>query len=387
MTLTLKTEINNPIHKKRTPELDYMKGILIILTVLGHVNTPFTDYIYMFHMPCFFMISGYCWNKKHSSDFYSMKNYFIGKVKRLYVPFIIVNITFILLNNVFLKIGFITNNNSFLEFTSKYRIPQSLADKMGIGTMVKGIVKALFFSGGYARLCGVTWFLSSLFMVSIFHMILEFFIARQFTVKEKKKRIVVLFITIIVCLIFCVIIDYIKISIPGIIRRMFGCYVAYLIGVVLREIRIINYINPVSIFVCFFITVLFNYINLDTSIELSQGRIGNPVIYPILCLCGFIFCYGFAKLLVLKNIRIIEICGKESMSIMLFHCLSFKIVSLIYLIISKRPFVLLAASPALENENVFLPFFYLFIGVFVPLGGKLVYDKIKCLLKLREERT
>lgn len=44
--------------KKRDKTLDIAKGIFIILVVLGHSTFPYTDVIYWFHMPAFFIISG-----------------------------------------------------------------------------------------------------------------------------------------------------------------------------------------------------------------------------------------------------------------------------------------------------------------------------------------
>ncbi|CAN5445547.1 acyltransferase family protein [soil metagenome] len=43
---------------KRLQFLDVAKGILIILVVLGHTHLPFSIYIYWFHLPAFFIISG-----------------------------------------------------------------------------------------------------------------------------------------------------------------------------------------------------------------------------------------------------------------------------------------------------------------------------------------
>lgn len=44
--------------KERDKTLDIAKGIFIILVVLGHSAFPYTDVIYWFHMPAFFIISG-----------------------------------------------------------------------------------------------------------------------------------------------------------------------------------------------------------------------------------------------------------------------------------------------------------------------------------------
>ena len=43
--------------KQRDPVIDSMRGIGIVLMVLGHSGFPGTDFIYLFHMALFFMLS------------------------------------------------------------------------------------------------------------------------------------------------------------------------------------------------------------------------------------------------------------------------------------------------------------------------------------------
>ena len=45
--------------KQRDPVLDSMRGIGIVLMVLGHSGFPGTGFIYLFHMALFFMLSGW----------------------------------------------------------------------------------------------------------------------------------------------------------------------------------------------------------------------------------------------------------------------------------------------------------------------------------------
>lgn len=46
-----KTNINN----MRITEIDVIKGICIILMVVGHSGSPITKWIYLFHMAVFFV--------------------------------------------------------------------------------------------------------------------------------------------------------------------------------------------------------------------------------------------------------------------------------------------------------------------------------------------
>ena len=45
--------------KPRDAVLDAMRGIGIVLMVLGHSGFAGSDFIYLFHMALFFMLSGY----------------------------------------------------------------------------------------------------------------------------------------------------------------------------------------------------------------------------------------------------------------------------------------------------------------------------------------
>ena len=61
--LIIKTEWQEGEMKKmqRMTYLDCAKGVAIILVVLGHIdmgNNPLNNWIYSFHMPLFFVLSG-----------------------------------------------------------------------------------------------------------------------------------------------------------------------------------------------------------------------------------------------------------------------------------------------------------------------------------------
>lgn len=68
----------------RTQSVDIAKGILIILVVVAHAQTDIIhDIIFMFHMPLFFVISGFLMKREKL-----LKNgYIIEKVKSLMLPY------------------------------------------------------------------------------------------------------------------------------------------------------------------------------------------------------------------------------------------------------------------------------------------------------------
>lgn len=70
----------------RLKSIDVAKGIVICLMVLGHSSLPvwLSNWIWSFHMPFFFFVSGLLssWRK-------GLKEFYIGKIKMLLLPFLL----------------------------------------------------------------------------------------------------------------------------------------------------------------------------------------------------------------------------------------------------------------------------------------------------------
>jgi acyltransferase len=76
----------------RNPTIDVMKGIGISLVVLGHVwHSPafLQKIIYAFHMPLFFLISGYLFNEVKVRGMLA-KDFIYGRIRRLYFPAVVI---------------------------------------------------------------------------------------------------------------------------------------------------------------------------------------------------------------------------------------------------------------------------------------------------------
>ena len=73
------------IQNKRIDWIDISKGIAIILMVLGHTSIPepISKYIWSFHMPLFFMVSGMMFKPKYKD----ILEYITKRVKTLIVPY------------------------------------------------------------------------------------------------------------------------------------------------------------------------------------------------------------------------------------------------------------------------------------------------------------
>ena len=71
-------------NKNRIEWVDAAKGLGLILVVLGHLKFPYlSTWIYTFHIPLFFFLSGFVF----SGQKYSFKQYLLKKIKTLVIPY------------------------------------------------------------------------------------------------------------------------------------------------------------------------------------------------------------------------------------------------------------------------------------------------------------
>lgn len=70
---------------KRNPHIDFLKGIAMIAVVIGHcwlLDKPVRNFLYSFHLPLFFCISGYL-----SSSKTPYKEFIVSKAKSILKPY------------------------------------------------------------------------------------------------------------------------------------------------------------------------------------------------------------------------------------------------------------------------------------------------------------
>ncbi|MDO4623708.1 MAG: acyltransferase family protein [Eubacteriales bacterium] len=77
---------------ERIDWIDTAKGIGIILVVFSHLTTDgqfLRNFIFSFHMPLFFFLSGFLSVRSGKAKKYSFREYLLRRIKRLYVPYFI----------------------------------------------------------------------------------------------------------------------------------------------------------------------------------------------------------------------------------------------------------------------------------------------------------
>ncbi|SFT77339.1 Fucose 4-O-acetylase [Selenomonas sp. GACV-9] len=83
--------------KKRIEYIDIFRGIGIVFMVMGHIGfgVPFNKFIYAFHMPMFFFISGMFYREiqnEYPNPIKGIKTYIVRKAKTLLMPYMVFGI-------------------------------------------------------------------------------------------------------------------------------------------------------------------------------------------------------------------------------------------------------------------------------------------------------
>ena len=157
--------MESSLRKERKEWIDIAKGIGIWFVVLGHCfvkDTYIHNWIFSFHMPFFFLLSGYCFNPdKYQRPVEVIK----ARFRALMIPYF-----------VFVVVGVIVS----------LIIPQ-WRTQFEFGQVLKDIYQ------GYPSLSHITsiWYLLSLFIITV-----VYYIAYYITTKINKKLILYIFIAL-----------------------------------------------------------------------------------------------------------------------------------------------------------------------------------------------
>lgn len=351
---------------QRSNIIDMLKGMGIVLMVLRHARAPYSDFVLLFHMPIFFIASGYLYKRDYANNIQEVKRYIWKKIKTLYIPYISYVAIFIVLNNFFLKLNIYTTNKEFLKqkVTQGYAV---LGYKYSIFESIKNILKAAIFRGG-TQLTGAAWFFQTLFMVLILYTILEFFVEMIY---DKVKAIQIQTIIAVCSLILgwiCQLKEwYLFIG----LNRVFTVYSLVHLGVLIKYYsimdRLLVKLKSGYLFLGSLVILLFGYHR--AFISLDENNIGNPVFFLIMSASGWIMLFSLASILEKSNLKIKTLLGyisQHSIPIIMLHFLTFKIVNGIAVYVYGLPKYMIAAFPVLMTSGVWW-IFYTVIGLIIPL--------------------
>lgn len=344
----------------RDPLMSICKGIAIILMVLGHTDAPYNilGFVYPFHMPLFFMAAGYFFSRKYLDQPWI----FIQKrIKGLYYPFLKWSIFFLLLHNIWFKIGVL--NETYGNWTGGVTHPYAWSDVWQR--------LALMFTGmaGYDEfMAGAFWFFRGLFLASIIFLLLY----KLLDARTKWSPDICVAIICLGMVLFTALhigSGFRLTTIPnGGWRETWGVFF-FGVGVLYRryEKRIVEH----WALTIFYIIVLCIAATLHFSGMNNSGRWRDLWTLPLTGITGFLMIHYIAGKIASRDSmlrRLLVFIGDNTLYIFIFHIISFKAVSILKIWWYGLDWEQIGCHMVIhEHNDDFFFILYTIVGVAFPL--------------------
>lgn len=282
--------------EKRIEFIDVARALAMIFIVLGHTivhneNTYwFYKLLYSFHVVLFFLISGYTYKNSTTGIEYIKK-----KFKSLMIPYFIFSTLFLIPYFIF---GTDINNTMNANGSTNLII------------LLKEIIYGVAYGGSLKQNTSL-WFLPALFISEVIYKL-----TNNLKVFKKQNS----YIKILILLIVSYLSTKLSIVLPWGINSALGLLLFFQIGNTLQEKKILQKIRKsLKLKILLTISVIISLLiyPFNTTVSCSDYRYG---IYGI-----FIFVSLSLSLLILfiaykkENSKILQIIGKNTLSILIFH--------------------------------------------------------------------
>ena len=315
--------------------LDYGKALAIYLVVLAHtaIFKPVEAFIYTFHMPFFFFMSGYLFSfDKYPSYLQFAKRRF----KQLIIPYVILNlITYLLWFFVLRKVGDDAN-----EAVSVFS-PLIAAAVVNAKAMVHDVP---------------LWFLAALFVVENLYYLLY---------KNKRYNIIV---TSILFVIVVINVTFNPVRLPFCLDIALVALLFYRLGCVLKEKgdKIFKpYLFVVSVVV---MTLVFIF---NGKVAMHTNTYNNIFMFVIGGASGCYFMSYICKMLqgLFGERKFVCAIAKDTLLICAFHLIIFAVLKGVMLYVFK-------IDPSILTGTVFLNVIFAFISMMICVGVSIMLDKL-----------
>ena len=332
----------------------YIKAFAIMLMVLGHAcsdNIPgmplLMPFIVMFHMPIFFIASGYCFKEKYLS---SLGKYLYNKVKGIWWPYVKWGLLFLLLHNVFFNLHLYNDKYGHNGATSCiYTLSDISSHAINIVTKMTGTEQLL---------CA-NWFLNALFWGTLIAWVII-------------KYVPNLFLGGGALLIICVMFNFFHWHIPYFLisSQAFAAALLITIGFAMSKYKIKPFNNTMIA-----LSLLLTFVgSLIWKMALNMDYYSNfrflPYIFTAV-LATWSFYSLFEKLRSSKSVFTIALTfiGRNTLTVLIWHLTTFKLVSLLIIQLYGLPIERLAEFPVMvEYANKGWWIVYFFVAMFTTCG-------------------
>lgn len=327
-----------------------VKALGIIAIVAGHVGpVRLATLVYLYHIPLFFFVSGYLFTDKHSHAIWGLIK---KRLMTLYFPYLIYCIIFLVLRDVFIRVGFYSQNPQALI------VMPTQASELTQGTLLK-----IFSFQYFEPLLWTFWFLPVLFFTAIFFACIRR-IALMTRYADSYTAIMVVILAIIGFLG-----AHLGIQTELRIDCSFVALIFFFAGFLFRKHE-----NAIPLKACWAIPAFIGMFAFGRHepINMLHRLFGNPVVYVSCALAGIYFNFWLAAQLAAhqgKAVGFLQMIGRNTFSILALHLTSFKLVLYVRIMMGDADMLkLVTIFPATGFEMSFQWYvIYTAVGVLVPV--------------------
>jgi fucose 4-O-acetylase-like acetyltransferase len=323
--------------KERINWMDIAKGLGIVLVIIGHTgssSSSLTTYIFSFHMPLFFFISGYLF----SVGKYDFKSYFYKKLKTLLIPyFVFAFLTYIFWAAVGRKFG----ADSELDI-------QLLKPLLGI-----------FYSNGndnWLIFNTPLWFLTCLFLVEI-----GFYMITRYVHKQRYILLVLIMISIAGYLDSL----YLPFRFPWGFDVALSALAFYGYGHLIKQnmqiLRIFKGGIVRALLSIAFLIVGYFVSEANGKVDMNLNQYGNYIFFYMAALSGIAAVILISQFI--NKMGVIRFIGQNTLVIMLVHMLLLSGIKAIVVFIFHIP---------LEDTNT-LPWVFIYTVSVLIIASPIIY--------------
>lgn len=272
------------MENKRITWIDTAKGIGISLVVLGHTALPYTifRYIFSFHLPLFFFLSGYLFNQEKYPSFWQFLNH---KFRKLVVPYFIFSGC---LYFYWLLIG------------------KNIEQNLGLSTKFYQPILDIFYSSNHLlTIFTPLWFLTCLFIVEI----IFYFLA-------KLKPLSLMFTILVASIIGFLYTLVSPFHLPWSIDIALMSILFYGAGFLSQNINL--NLKKLWLIILAVLCLLLGFLGsiFNSQVDMLIGQYGNYFIFIIVAFLGISLICFLAKIIDNKSLQFL---GQNSLYIFAFH--------------------------------------------------------------------
>ena len=353
------------LHQENDNIVTLIKAVGIFLMVWGHVvssNTITSKVIFAFHMPLFFIMSGYCFKEKYLDD---AKQFVIRKIKGIYVPFILFSLPYLAMHNILC--------------TWNVYDPEWLYGWKDFAWDTGRIVTRMSHNEG---LLGTFWFLKELFWGNIIF---------YFTYKLSKGRLLP---TVIGLFLLTELFAIFKLQIPYFTIGQRSFYAAFFISFGYLWKKLEWKVNKWWVWVLAIIG-LVTELYLTNGLSMQDLSPLNLTLYAIPAILATMMVFNTCEIVephLQFNIKDMALfAGNHTLSIMALHFTAFKMVSLIYIKVFDLPISRLVDFPVIADfaKTWWGAIGYMIGGMVLPLCCAWIWMQMKekiLLWRQKEEK-